>query len=272
MVWTKFFLIFAVFLSLFGCENKEGKKAVEEDLVAKKELQGIWINEDGEDVAFRIKGDSVYFPDTTSAPMYFRVEADSFVLLGVNTVKYKILKRAPHLFEFINQSGEDVKLVKTDDESYLNVFEQKPKMTEVNQQRLLKRDTVLHYNGEKYHCYVQVNPTTYKVIKATFNDDGVEVDNVYYDNIIHFSVFNGDRKIFSSNLTKQDFAGYVPAQFLKQAVFSDMTYSGIDKDGVHYFAILAIPDSYSSYMVEFIVSYNGKVTKRIRPGQASNAN
>ena len=163
-----------------------------------------------------------------------------------------------------NIFGEQVKVVKSDDSSYLQMFSEKKAVVALNQNRLLKRDTVLSFNNERYHSYVQVNPTSYKVLKASFNDDGVEVDNVYYDNILHLSVFNGSRKVFSSNILKSEFADYVPAGVLNQTIFSDLTFSGIDKEGLHYNAILVIPDSQTNYVVEFIVAFNGKVVKRVR--------
>lgn len=252
-----------VLLSNCGKKGATGDYVEEEDTTAKKELQGIWINEDDEDVAFNIKGDTVYFPDDTSVPLYFRVVKDTFVLKGANTTKYVIAKRTPHLFEFINQNSEHVRLVKSTDNSYLKLFE-RDSIVAVNQKRLIKRDTVVYHGDDKYHCYVQVNPTTYKVYKASYNDDGVEVDNVFYDNIIHLSVFRGPAKLYSSNIVKSDFRKQVPPQYLKQSVLSDMTFYNIDSEGIHYFAMLGIPNSPSSFMVEFILSYDGKVTKRIK--------
>ena len=98
-------LLVICILLQFGCAKQTEGGYVKEDTGAKKELQGIWINEDDEDVAFRIKGDTVYFPDTISVPVYFRIEKDSFVLYGANIIKYPVVKRTQHLFEFINQSG-----------------------------------------------------------------------------------------------------------------------------------------------------------------------
>lgn len=256
-------LLVICILLQFGCAKQTEGGYVKEDTGAKKELQGIWINEDDEDVAFRIKGDTVYFPDTISVPVYFRIEKDSFVLYGANIIKYPVVKRTQHLFEFINQSGEHMRLIKSNDSSYLGLFN-KTSVVSVNQNRLIKKDTVVFYNDKKYHCYVQVNPTTYKVPKATFNDDGVEVYSVYYDNIIHFSLFCGAERIFSSNITKNDFSSQVTPQYLKQSVFSDMSFYKVDDEGIHYFAILGIPNSPSSFMIEMIFSYDGKLVKRIK--------
>lgn len=259
------YLILAIFATcLASCSReKTPTEQQEEDTVAKRELQGVWVNEDGEDAAFRIKGDSVYFPDSTSAPTYFRVERDSFVLQGANVVKYPIAKRTPHLFVFVNQAGERVRLVKSDDASYLEQFEQRKTIVQVNQQRTIKRDSIVYHGAQKYHSYVQVNPTTYKVVVPSYSDEGVEVDNIYYDNIIHVSLFADDRRIYSSNLDKKDFAQYVPQQFLTQSVFSDLQLTKADEEGVHYFAVLAVPNSSTSFMVEVVIAYDGHLSKRV---------
>lgn len=252
-----------VFVACGQRGNDRKEEVVQENLEAKKNLQGIWLDDDGDDVAFRIKGDSVFFPDSTSMPAYFRVEKDSFVVVGGNTVKYHIVKQTPHLFVFVNQNGERVKLVKTDDESYLDLFAPKTFLA-VNQNRIVKRDTVLYHGAEKYHCYVQVNPTTYKVVKSTFNDDGVEVGNVYYDNIVNLGVFNGARRLFSSDFRKQDFQKNIPSDILRQLVLSDITFNKANEEGMHFYAVLVIPETSISYIVELVVTYDGKIIKRIK--------
>lgn len=249
---------------LCACGNRQNK-AVDstEDLTAKKKLQGIWLNEDGEDVAFQVKGDSVYFPDSTSVPSYFRIESNSFVLIGGKTSKYKIIKQTPNVFVFKDQSGEVVKLYKTNDVSYMDAFLPKT-VQNINQKKVVKRDSVVFFNNEKYHCYIQINPTTYKVVRPSVNDDGVEVDNVYYDNIVNLTVFNGDKRVFSSDLRKETFEHEVPKQFLQQAIYSDLYFDRIDAEGIHFFSVLAIPETSISYLVESIIGFNGKLTKRIK--------
>lgn len=257
--------VFAVLLlSLFvACGgNKKERVEASESLQAKKILQGIWLDDDGDDVAFYVKGDSVYFPDSTSVPSYFKIVRDSFVVIGGNTVKYHILKQTPHLFIFVNTNGEKVKLYKTDDNSYLSLFESKAIM-HVNQNHTIKKDTVLFYNEKKYHCYIQVNPTTYKVIKSSYNDDGVEVGQVYYDNIINLAIYNGASKVLSRDISKGFFGDEVPTSFIKQAVFSDLSVTGINANGIICSAVLAIPETSMSYIVELVVGYNGTIAKDI---------
>lgn len=240
-----------------------GKKASpdstpKEDTRAKKLLQGIWLNEDDEDVAFRVKGDTIYYPDSTSQPVYFCIYGDTLVMKGARDVKYPILKQAAHLFEFKSPSGDVIKLTKTSDKTYLKSFQQE-KPIALNQNQLIKRDTIVSHGENRYHLYVQVNPTTYKVFKSSMNDDGVQVDNVYFDNIINLNVFHGANKLFAHDFKKKDFASKVPESFLEQAVLSDLLFERIDEKGIHYLAVLAMPDSSLSYQVKIVVSYQGKL-------------
>ncbi len=248
---------------LAGCKSKADKEeAVQEDAVAKKMLQGVWLSDEEGGVAFRVKGDTIYYPDSTSQPAYFRVVSDTLVMRGGNEVKYPIVKLADHLLVFKNQNGDVVRLEKTSDPSYMRLFNQERRVA-LNQNTVIKRDTVVLHGQERYHLYVRVSPTTYKVYKNTYNDDGVEVDNVYYDNIINVNVYHGSEKLFSRDFHKKDFASEVPASFLAQAVLSDMVLNKVDDLGIHYFAILAMPDSSLSYQVEVTVSFSGKMKVRI---------
>ena len=124
----------------------------------------------------------------------------------------------------------------------------------------IKKDSVVMHNGERYHWYVAINPTKYKVEKRSFNEDGLEVTNVYYDNIMHISVFHGARQIFSSDFRKQMYSKLVPASFLAQAILGNMEFSHIDASGLHFSATLCVPDGASCYMVDTKVAYTGQMT------------
>ena len=167
MKQTNYLVIAFACLLLFGlCKSRDAKldSALTEDLKAKQMLQGIWVNEDEEDVAFRAKGDSIFYPDTTSQPVSFQVFGDTLVLHGANNVKYLIVKLKPHLFIFKNQNGETVRLTLSNDKADLMAFDTRRPQA-LNQNRLIKRDTVVTFEGQRYHSYVQVNPTTFKVVK-----------------------------------------------------------------------------------------------------------
>lgn len=227
-------------------------------------LQGIWVNEDEESVAFRAKGDTIFYADSTSQPVYFQIFGDTLVLHDANDMKYQIVKQTPHLFIFTNQNGDKVRLTLSEDPNDIYQFQSLSRPAALNQNQLIKRDTVVLRGEERYHCYVQVNPTTYKVIKSAYNDEGVEVDNVYHDNIIHLSVFHGSAKVFSSDFRKQDFSGKVPKEVLRQSILSDMILKNVDQDGIHYTASICIPDSPTSYQVEVIISFQGRLRMLVR--------
>lgn len=251
-----------------GCNDSNGKatnntETTVEDTAAKREMQGVWLNDADGEIAFRLKGDSVYFADSTSVPAYFCIINDTLMMKGANTVRYRVKKRTPHSLTFINSNGEEVNVVKTDDASYLEFFEHK-KSVEINQNKVVKSDTVVYDGERKFHCYTQVNPTTYKVLKASTNTDGMEVNNVYFDNIINLNIFQGQQKLFSRDYKKEHFKKDVPEQFLKQSVLSNIRYYETNDEGLHFFAEISIPETYTSYLVEIVIGYDGKETLRVK--------
>ena len=241
---------------LIGC-NSQGGGEPTESKEAKEMLQGIWVDSETGDVSFRVKGDTIFYSDTTSMPSYFKVVGDSLIL-GSGT-SYGIVKQAAHLFWFTNQNGDVVKLEKSEDPVDELGFERdKPQVLTYTQQ--VKKDSVVTYNGERYHWYIAINPTKYKVVKRSYNDDGLEVENVYYDNIMHISVFHGSHQIFSSDFKKQMYDKFVPAGFLDDAILGAMDFSHIDDNGLHFDATLCIPDGASCYMVDTQIAFTGKQT------------
>jgi hypothetical protein len=173
------------------------------------------------------------------------------------------VKQTPHLFWFQNQMGDVVKLRKSDDPLHEQDFAAESHSAVVIADKVVKRDSVVFYNGERYHWYIDINPTKYKVVKTTYNDDGVSVDNIYYDNIIHISIFKGSARLYSSNLRKQQYAQYVPENFLQQAILGNMQFDRVDAQGFHFAATLCIPDGASCYMVSTDVSFDGQLTMKL---------
>lgn len=256
-----FLILAAIVATLAACRNGSGsdKSAPTEDLQAKQLLQGIWVDSDEENVVFKVKGDTIYYPDSLSQPIRFAVYGDTLVMQSASESKYEIIKQTAHLFEFKNPNGDIVKLVKGEDPSFELQFSKKKPMA-VNQNKTLKSDSIVFCGSERYHSYVQVNPTRYKVLKTTYNDDGMEVENIYFDNTIHVSIFKQQAKVFSKDFNKRDFAKYVPKDFLRQSVLSDITLTSADARLIHYQAQLAIPDSYVSYVVDISITTDGKLT------------
>ena len=84
-----------------------------------------------------------------------------------------------------------------------------------------------------------------------------EVDNVYYDNIIHISLFKGGAETFLRDFHKQDFTGKSSYNFSDKASWVIWYSMGwIAMVSIIPLAF-AFPDSPSSYMVDVIISYSG---------------
>ena len=256
---NKLIYIFLLAAVMTGCRHGSATESSEESKEAKQLLQGIWIDEETGNISFRVNGDTIYYSDSTSMPSYFRIIGDSMIL-GSGTA-YGIVKQSPHLFWFINQNGDVIKLQKSDDpvDSTAFVHDQPKILTYTHQ---VKTDSIVIYNGERYHWYIAINPTKYKVVKRTYNDDGLEVENVYYDNIMHVSVFHGAKQIYSSDFRKLQYTRLVPEEFLNDAILGDMQFSHIDSEGLHFNATLCIPDGASCYIVESLVAYTGRMTMK----------
>ena len=50
---------------------------------------------------------------------------------------------------------------------------------------------------------------------------------------------------------------------LKQSILSDIKLISLSAAGIHYQTQLAIPDSPSSYLVELVISYDGKTSIKV---------
>lgn len=242
---------------LVGC-RQNNSSTLPDDKEAKAMLQGVWVDEESGDVSFRVKGDTIYFSDATSMPTYFRIYEDSLYL--ASGTAYGIVKQTEHLFWFKNQNSDLLKLQKGDDND-VELEHGSPSVLTYTHQ--VKVDSVVTYNNTRYHWYIAINPTKYKVTKRTFNDDGLEVENVYYDNIMNVSVFQGAHKIYSSDFRKQQYSDFVPTSFLDEAIFANMTFSHIDAAGLHFNATLCIPDGATCYMVESTISYTGAMSMKL---------
>lgn len=248
--------------SLASCKDKAGGAApAVEDKEAEAMVQGIWVDQDTEMATFKLKGDSVFYPDSTAQPSLFKIYGDTLVI-GASQ-RFPIVKLAPHLLWYKNQNGDVVRLGKSDSEEDSLLFVQArpkplPVITEV-----VKSDTVVVWRGERYHLYVAINPTRYKVTSTTYSTDAVGVEHVYYDNIIHLGVYKGGTALFSRDIKKQMYARYVPAQTLAQSVLSSMEFAKADERGFHFNATICMPDGASCYMLDTNVSHAGKLTMEL---------
>lgn len=253
----KLFAISLLVVVLAGC-RQNNTSSQSENAEAKSMLQGVWVDSESGDVSFRVSGDTIYFSDATSMPARFHISGDSLYL--ASGTAYGIVKQTEHLFWFKNLNGDLLKLKKSDEED-VELTQNSPSVLTYTHQ--VKVDSVVTYNGSRYHWYIAINPTKYKVSKRSFTDDGLEVENVYYDNIMNVSVFEGARRLFSSDFHKQQYQGLVPATFLDEAILANMEYSHIDAAGLHFNATLCIPDGATCYIVEAVISYKGALSMQL---------
>lgn len=248
-------------LIVWGCSDKPKATATaSENKEAKRMLQGIWINDESSDVVFQVKGDSIYYPDSTSVPAYFKIVGDTLVL-GAQQIHYPVTKMTQNLFWFRNQNGDEVRLARSGEPSDSLAFGKK--VAFLQPKKVIKSDTVVNYGSERYHCYIAINPTTKKVYVTNYDDDGVGMDNIYYDNIVHISVYHGGDKLYSSDIKKQMFSRYVSKEFLSHAILSNMTFNKIDEKGFHFDATICNPNGTSCYLLDTKIDFHGKMTMEL---------
>ena len=218
---TKYVAISLVAILLAACnssKNPHSSSGQEEDLSAKELLQGIWLDDETESPLMRIEGDTIYYADSQSAPITFKIIRDTLYTYGNDTTYYKIDKQGEHIFWFHSITDNMIRLHKSEDPNdSLSFVGQEmiiPTYTEVT-----KRDSIVNYDGSRYRAYVYINPSKMRVIKTIYTEDGISMDNVYYDNVMHICVYEGKKSLFASDITKQMFESVVPADFLVQAIY-----------------------------------------------------
>ena len=191
----------------------------------------------------RISGDTIYYVDPQNIPVYFKVLRDTIYVRGNTPIAYKIDRQTEYSFWFHSLSDEIVKLHKSENpEDTLSFSSQKaeaiPTISEV-----VQKDSVVMYKGTRYRGYVYINPSKMKVIRTTYSDEGIGIDNVYYDNVIHICVYEGKNLLYGQDITKKMFHTVFPEEVLSQMILTDMDFMGVNGKGYHFEATLRIPES-----------------------------
>lgn len=256
-MWKTLSIVCLLIIILHSCKERATTPYVPtEDMAAKAYMQGIWLDDDTREVFLKAKGDTIYHADQTSQPAYFRIISDS-LQLGDEDNKYELVKLTPNLLWFKNRNGDVIKLRKSEAEADSMAFTMDTKILSVTE--VVKKDSVMIYNGERYHLYIAVNPTKYKVVRSSYTDDGVEVETIYYDNIIHISVYQGKKRIYSNDIRKEMFNELIPEQFLSQSILGNVDFGPIDSKGFHFPTSVCIPDGASCYMVDTFIDFEGNM-------------
>lgn len=244
-----------------ACGHKPARTEEKKDTKAKELFQGIWIDDDNDMVLFRVVGDTIYYADNQNAPVAFQIVKDSLYMYGSEVSHYHIDKQAEHLFWFHSLAGDVIKLHKSEKASDSLFFSRQSLEVIPTYNQVVKRDSVVIYNGTRYRGYVYINPSKRKVVRTSFSEDGIRVDNVYYDNIIHICVYQGKKSLYASDISKENFANIIPESFLEKAILSDMVFTGVTASGFHYVATICTPDeSTVCYMIELNIDREGKLS------------
>lgn len=255
----KWFVISILTILFSSCTGSSGVSNLEkpEDARAKELLQGIWIDNDSEMPLMSIKGDTIYHNDPQNVPAYFKIVKDSLYILGHTTTSYHIDRQTEHTFWFHSISGNVIKLYKSENLGDSIIFSENqlgaiPTYSEVTQ-----KDSIVFYNNTRYRAYVYINPSKMKVTKTVYSDEGLGVDNVYYDNIIHICVYKGNEKVYAKDINKQMFDQIISTEFLSNSILADMNFINVNSSGFLYQANVCIPESYVCQLVNLTVSFDG---------------
>lgn len=258
-------ILIALAALLTSCgSNHGGKEAVEEDLVAKQLLQGIWADDETDMPLMRIDGDTIYYTDAQNAPVSFRIVHDTIYLYGYEPVAYKIDRQTEYSFWFHSLTDEIVKLHKSENEEDSLAFTSQEVEIIPTIREVIKKDSIVMYKNTRYRGYVYINPSKMKVFKPSYSENGMRVDNVYYDNIIHICVYEGKRMLYGKDISKKMFADVLPAEVLDQSILSDMDFIGVDESGYRYQAILGIPETSAYNVVTLIIGFDNTLKIKLR--------
>lgn len=247
-------------LLLSACSEQPQKKekTEKEDLRTKDLLQGTWIDDMTETPLLKFRGDTLYYINESVSPVAFKVIGDSLKTYGQQISSYHIKKQGEHVFWFQSSMGEVLQLSKaeTSVDSLLNLQE----TNEPEQAReVLEKDRIVVFNNKRYRGYVYINPTDIKVVKPEITEEGLQVENIYYDNIIHICVYEGKNRLFGRDMKKQDFEPFIPQEYFRRAILSDMEFIGVNTQGYQYQATLCIPNSASCYLINISITTDGDI-------------
>ena len=253
-------ILIVLIVSLASCGNRQGGEAsAKEDLTAKQLLQGIWVDDETEMPLMRIEGDTMYYTNPQSAPVSFKVVRDTIYVYSNEPVAYKIDRQTEYSFWFHLPADEVIRLHKSENEEDSLAFINREVEVISTTPEVIKKDSVVTYKDTRYRGYVYINPSRMKVFKTSYSENGIGVDNVYYDNVIHICVYEGKKMLYGQDITKKMFADIFPAEVLDQTILADMDFMGVDGKGYHYQATLGIPESSVYNLVNMVIGFDNKM-------------
>lgn len=248
--------------SLAGC-RQVGDTSEHEDKQAKQMLQGIWADDGNENAVFMAKGDSIFFPDSSSQPVKFWIYGDSLYMKGANTSHYLITQQAPHILKFINDMGDEVRLDKDESGALAGQFNVSRPYA-MNIFRAMDSDTLFMADGSRWQVRVNIEPTSDRIIKSDYNDVGIEVDNLYLDNKARVTMLFDGVEVYSHEFRKSEFERFLPKDLFAKSTLRDIEVDHADASSVYFNVTVGIPDATSSYVIDMRIHRDGKVGMRLK--------
>ena len=257
---NRFCILSTSILLLCSCSGQpqQNEKVEKEDLRAKELLQGTWIDDITETPLLQIKGDTIYYLEETTNPIAFKIIDDSLKTYGQQISSYHIKKQGPSIFWIQSAMGDILQLSKAETNIEALIPQAESNRQEPNR-KVLQKDLIVHYNNIRYRGYVYINPTAIKVVQPEITEEGLEIENVYYDNIIHICVYEGKKKLFSKDMKKEDFKQLIPYEYFQRSILNDMDFLGVNAKGYQYQATLCVPNSASCYLINISIGENGDI-------------
>lgn len=260
------FLLLPVVLA--GCGQqaaREQQEMQEADRQSHAYLQGVWVDNTTEVPVFRIEGDTVYYPDALRAASYFEVKGDTFTTYGGQVTAYYMERLSDGYLTLRSSGGDLISLYKSDNDSYDSLaFTPSDADIEPKEPQVIEKDSVVMFEGTRFRGYVYINPSQIKVIRSGISQEGMSVDNIYYDNIIHICVYKGKQRLFSKDISKPMFSSVIPENFLKVSILEDMDFMGVNEDGYKYRATVGDPEGTACYYVDLLVDNDGNIDYKIK--------
>ena len=259
MAIRQIFMLVCLSAILVSCGHPDGEAlrgSEEKSAVMASMLQGVWIDDDSGTPFIKVLGDSMYFAGRVNAPIGYRVDGDTLIIFGGEAAKYLIDRIDDSTFRFYTVSGDMMSLHKSDNDTLTFGTVTTPPQPE---HEVLKKDSVIFSQGVRYRGYVYINATDIKVSSPYITEDGLYMDNVFFDNVIHICVYQGAQRLFGKDIRREMFEGIVPDDYLRYSILDDMNFIGVSPGGYTYSATICSPGSPSCYCVEVFVSREGEM-------------
>ena len=115
-----------------------------------------------------------------------------------------------------------------------------------------------------FESKITVKTTSDRVIKSTYNENGIEVDNAYLDNVASLSISNQGKLVYMHDFRKQEFASLIDKKFLEKSILRKFEFNHTDEKALYFDAIIGIPDASTSYVIAIRITTDGNLSMKMR--------